>query len=38
MAYGFLIETSSKKAEMRISLKLERRFIGVSRIAVFFFR
>ena len=38
MAYGFLIETSSKNADMRISLKLERRFIGVSRIAVFFFR
>jgi hypothetical protein len=38
IAYGFLIETSPKNAEMRISLNLERRLIGVSRIAAFFFR
>lgn len=37
VAYGFLIETSSRNAEMRISLELERRLIGVSRIAAFFF-
>tara|TARA_B110000858_G_scaffold157616_1_gene180453 strand:+ start:36821 stop:37318 length:498 start_codon:yes stop_codon:yes gene_type:complete len=38
MAYGFLIETYPKKAEMRISLELEQSLIGVSRIAAFFFR
>jgi hypothetical protein len=38
IAYGFLIETSPENAEMRISLDLERRLIGVSRIAALFFR
>jgi len=38
MAYGFLIETSAKNAEMRISLELERSLIGASRIAAFFLR
>ncbi|PCI77244.1 MAG: hypothetical protein COB20_08520 [SAR86 cluster bacterium] len=38
LAYGFLIETSPKNAEMRISLDLERSLIGMSRIAAFFFR
>ena len=38
MAYGFLIETSSKNAEVRISLELERSLIGASRIGAFFFR
>lgn len=38
IAYGFLIETSPKNAEMRISLQLERSLVGVPRIATFFFR
>jgi carbon monoxide dehydrogenase subunit G len=37
MAYGFLIETSPKDAEMLISLELERSLTGASRIAAFFF-
>jgi len=38
IAYGFVIEISPENAEMHISLDLERRLIGASRIAVFFFR
>ena len=38
IANGFLIETSPENAEMSISLDLERRLIGVSRIAALFFR
>lgn len=38
MAYGFLIETSPKSAEIRISLELERSLVGASRFAAFFFR
>lgn len=38
MAYGFLIETSPKNAEMRISLQLERSLVGVPRIATLLFR
>jgi len=38
IAYGFLIETSPKNAEMRFSLEVERSLIGISRIAAFFFR
>jgi hypothetical protein len=38
IANGFLIETSPENAEMCISLDLERRLIGVSRIAALFFR
>ena len=38
IAYGFLIETSAKDAEIHISLELERSLIGISRIAAFFFR
>lgn len=38
IAYGFVIETSPENAEMRISLELERRLTGVSRIAAVFFR
>ena len=38
IAYGFLIETSPENAEMCIPLDLERRLIGVSRIAALFFR
>ena len=37
-ANGFLIETSLENVEMCISLDLERRLIGVSRIAAVFFR
>jgi len=38
IVYSFLIETSPENAEMWISLDLERRLIGVSRIAALFFR
>jgi hypothetical protein len=38
IAYGFLIGTSPENAEMCISLDLERRLIGASRIAALFFR
>ena len=38
VAYGFLIETYPKKAELRISLESERNLVGDSRIAAFFFR
>jgi len=38
IAYGFMIETSPANAEMCISLELERRLIGVSRIAALVFR
>ena len=38
IANGFLIETSPENAKMCISLDLERRLIGVSRIAALFFR
>lgn len=38
IAYGFLIETEPKKAEIRISLELERKLLGIARIAAFFFR
>lgn len=38
IAYGFLIETSPKDEEMRISLDMERNLTGVSRIAAFFFQ
>lgn len=38
IAYGFLIETNPENAEIRISLDLEHRLTGVSRIAAVFFR
>ena len=38
IVYSFLIETSPENAKMCISLDLERRLIGVSRIAALFFR
>jgi|TARA_B110000037_G_scaffold53083_1_gene65020 hypothetical protein len=38
MAYGFGVETSPKNAEIRLSLELEHRLIGVSRIAAIFFK
>jgi hypothetical protein len=38
MAYGFGIETTPKNAEIRFSLELEHRLIGVSRIAATFFK
>ncbi|MFT4814631.1 MAG: hypothetical protein ACI80L_000019 [Pseudohongiellaceae bacterium] len=38
IAYGFLIETNPENAEIRISLDLEHRLTGVSRITAVFFR
>jgi len=38
IAYGFLIETKLDRAEILLSLELERSLVGPSRLAAFFFR
>jgi Polyketide cyclase / dehydrase and lipid transport len=37
LAFGFLIETDVKTAELRIFLELERSLIGLTRLAAFYF-